>query len=221
MNTTYSNKKKIVNGIIISLAVGFFYLVQAQSSVLEEKIDLLVGEIDRIESAPVSERADVYENGVAILDSIWRSLSTDYLDIIVQEGEPIDSVYKKISAIVEAIKKEEIDQGLLSVGSMNDLLEQFKSLLSLPVLLDFTGQACKACKVMKARLEKINVSFGDRMRIVYVMVNEKKDLTKKYKIMLIPTLVLIDSSGKEIWRLTGEIEEQRLTNKIEEYLKNQ
>ncbi|OGC42259.1 hypothetical protein A2Y85_08095 [candidate division WOR-3 bacterium RBG_13_43_14] len=96
---------------------------------------------------------------------------------------------------------------------------RLKVLLNIPVLVDFTGQACKACKVMKSRLENINKSIGDKIRIVYVLVNEQKDLTKKYKIMLIPTMVLLDATGREVWRLTGEIEEQKLINKIEKYLK--
>lgn len=205
--------------LLLALLTGFLNSILAQPSDLAEKVGQLITEINKVQTIKDGERAPAYQQAVTAMDSIWASSGALYDNIVASEGDIIDSLYKNISVAINSIDHENIDRGIASFVSLKAMLERLASLLNIPVLIDFTGQACKACKVMKGRLENINRSFGDRVRIVYILVNEQKDLTKKYKIMLIPTLVLIDTDGREIWRSVGEIEEPKLINKLEEYLR--
>ena len=50
-------------------------------------------------------------------------------------------------------------------------------------------------------------------------VNKEKELTKKYKILLIPTLIFLDKTGKEVYRKAGLMEEKAMSAKLEELIK--
>jgi len=69
---------------------------------------------------------------------------------------------------------------------------------------------------MKARLPNIASDYKGRIRIVFVNANKEKDLVKKYRIMLIPTLVFIGRSGEEVERHIGDMEERTIRAKLDE-----
>ncbi|MFA5032972.1 MAG: thioredoxin family protein [bacterium] len=89
----------------------------------------------------------------------------------------------------------------------------------MPILMDFGGNRCKNCIITKKRLEKIEKKFRGKAKIISIDVNKEKELTKKYKILLIPTLVFLDKNGKEVYRKTGLMEEKAMSTKLEELTK--
>ncbi|MDD2889827.1 MAG: thioredoxin family protein [bacterium] len=89
----------------------------------------------------------------------------------------------------------------------------------IPMLMDFGGNRCKNCIITKKRLEKIEKKFKGKAKIISIDVNKEKELTKKYKILLIPTLVFLDKTGKEVYRKTGLMEEKAMSTKLEELTK--
>ena len=86
------------------------------------------------------------------------------------------------------------------------------------ILMDFTGNKCKPCKVMKTRLKKLIPEFEGKAKVVFVDVNKERKLTKEYKIRLIPTLVFIDKTGKEVYRWQGEMSEDAVKKKLQELI---
>lgn len=116
--------------------------------------------------------------------------------------------------IIEKVEENKIDDARTGLESIKLSVDKLLEAIALPVLLDFTGAKCKACKIMKARLEKIVKEFNGKVRIVTVDVNKEKDLTKEFKIMIVPTLVFINREGKEVVRFSGEMEERALKAKL-------
>jgi thioredoxin 1 len=97
------------------------------------------------------------------------------------------------------------------------LKERLKFLLiaaDLPVLADFSGNTCKFCKIMKARLTAVAPDYMGKVRIVYINVNVERDLVKIFRVTLIPTLVFIGRDGKEVSRNIGAMEENDLRKKL-------
>jgi thioredoxin 1 len=72
-----------------------------------------------------------------------------------------------------------------------------------PTLAEFGRGTCIPCKEMKPILENLAVEFQDRLNVSIVSVDVYRDLTNYYRIMAIPTQIVFDSKGKEIFRHVG------------------
>ena len=72
-----------------------------------------------------------------------------------------------------------------------------------PTLAEFGRGTCIPCKEMKPILEELAKEYEGKLNVVIVEVDEHRDLTNQYGIMVIPTQIFFDSSGKEITRHIG------------------
>jgi thioredoxin 1 len=72
-----------------------------------------------------------------------------------------------------------------------------------PTLAEFGRGTCIPCKEMKPILENLAIEYQDRLNVPIVSVDEYNDLTNYYKVMAIPTQIIFDSSGKELYRHVG------------------
>ena len=88
---------------------------------------------------------------------------------------------------------------------------------SIPVLIDFWAPWCVPCKMIAPLLEKSADKFKDRLKIVKLNSEENKELADKYQIMSIPSIVMF-SKGKEIGRIAGVMDENRLNEEVEDLL---
>ena len=73
----------------------------------------------------------------------------------------------------------------------------------LPIMVDFGAGTCLPCIQMKPIIEELQRELTARANILLIDVNENPVLTRKYKIMLIPTQIFFDAAGAEIYRHTG------------------
>lgn len=83
----------------------------------------------------------------------------------------------------------------------NPIDEAFKN--KLPTMVDFGAGTCLPCIQMKPIIEELQHELATKANILLIDVNENPVLTRKYKIMLIPTQIFFDATGTEIHRHTG------------------
>jgi thioredoxin 1 len=156
----------------------------------------------------------------------WQAFTGYHEEVFTGELNPIEGTAELFAGITDdivglenAMTAANHDKAQKKAQAILTSIVSLDEKLNLPLLLDFTGPKCKSCKVMKARLTQAAPDFEGRVRIVLVDVNVQKDLTKKYKIMLIPTLVFIDKNGEEIDRHIGQMEETAIRAELADLIK--
>ena len=166
-----------------------------------------------------------YDNAKEMLEDIsefWRDFQIHQSKMFSDEIMQLEQLPGFFSDISEALDtthgyagKNEFTEALRALEFLQGFLPGFVEAINMPVLLDFTGPKCKACKTMKNRLLNIATDYEGKVRIAFVDVNKEKDLVKKYKIMLIPTLIFIARNGEEIERHIGDMEEWMIKTKLD------
>jgi thioredoxin 1 len=220
--------RSVLIGIIcLFLAMPFYFLYAAEEN------ETTSGTASSILEAVTADIGNIIENGAAMgsgdaesiverISKNWETFTDRYDRDPWHQGIEIDSVMKTAAGMLAQAKSDLEKKG---IGGAADAcagaLPLLKTLIlefNKPILADFSGATCKICKIMKTRLAKINEEYKDRIKIIVVDVNKQRELTKQYKIMLIPTLVFIDRSGKEVDRHVGEMEEKAVKTKLNELL---
>jgi thioredoxin 1 len=86
---------------------------------------------------------------------------------------------------------------------VNDSNFEAEVLLSpVPVLVDFFGEHCGPCRMLKPVLVALAESMGNSLKIVAVDVAANERLVNDYRISALPTLIVF-REGKERDRMVG------------------
>jgi thioredoxin 1 len=85
-----------------------------------------------------------------------------------------------------------------------------------PVLIDFHAVWCGPCKMMKPVLKEVAEKVGDKVRIIKIDVDKNPNLSKKFQIRGVPTIMLF-KSGKAVWQRSGVQSTHKLLKVIEEF----
>jgi thioredoxin 1 len=72
-----------------------------------------------------------------------------------------------------------------------------------PRILELGSMRCQACLEMAKVLDALRASQGTKLQVDFIDVFEEPAAADRYKIELIPTQVLFDTAGKEIFRHQG------------------
>ena len=89
---------------------------------------------------------------------------------------------------------------LLEVNEGNFEAEVVKS--DLPVLIDFGAIWCGPCKMLDPLVEELAEELQGKVKIVHVDIDNNPNLTVKFNVMGVPTLMLL-KDGEPIERMTG------------------
>jgi thioredoxin 1 len=85
-----------------------------------------------------------------------------------------------------------------------------------PALYEFGAGYCVSCKEMAKIMAELTATHSDQVEFRLVYVDKEKPLFEQYKIMLIPTQVFLDASGKEVDRHIGALTRDEVIKKLKE-----
>lgn len=85
-----------------------------------------------------------------------------------------------------------------------------------PALYEFGAGYCASCKDMAKVMAELTTTHSDQVEFRMVYVDKEKPLFEQYKIMLIPTQVFLDASGKEVERHIGALTKEEVLRKLKE-----
>lgn len=81
----------------------------------------------------------------------------------------------------------------------------------MPVLVDFWATWCGPCRMLAPVLAEIAEEYGDQIKVGKINVDEERDLTIRFGIESIPT-VLLFKDGKMISKSVGFRTKEQLEN---------
>ena len=86
-----------------------------------------------------------------------------------------------------------------------------------PVLVDFWAEWCVPCHMVSPVVEEIARQFSSKMRAVKLNVDDNPDVTRRFGVMSIPTLMLF-KGGVEIARVVGARGKDALLKEIDPHV---
>ena len=85
------------------------------------------------------------------------------------------------------------------------------------VVVDFWAQWCGPCKILSPIMDNLSETFENKVKIAKVNVDEQPELTTRFKIMSLPT-ILFFKDGEIIEKIAGMRNEADLQKTIERHL---
>lgn len=82
--------------------------------------------------------------------------------------------------------------------------------------LEFGATGCSACKMMEKVMEKVKISYPGEIKVnfINVLLPASQNLMKYYGVVAIPTQVLLNHEGREVFRHTGYYSFDELTEEF-------
>lgn len=87
-----------------------------------------------------------------------------------------------------------------------------------PVLVDFYADWCRPCRIQGPIVDEIGKEMKRKIIVVKVNVDKFPEISAKYEVRGIPSLILFDS-GNLIWKKVGLQEKEMLSASINKHLK--
>lgn len=74
---------------------------------------------------------------------------------------------------------------------------------ALPRLVDLGAGKCIPCKMMKPLFDELIKEYAEQFDVVFIDVWKNREVGSRYGIRVIPTQILYDAKGKELFRHEG------------------
>lgn len=83
-----------------------------------------------------------------------------------------------------------------------------------PQVIKFTSAMCLDCQTMNKIFKEIFPKYEDKITLTEIQVQDNNSFNqeqiKKYNVTLVPTIILLNSQGKQVKRLEGEVPKDQM-----------
>lgn len=85
-----------------------------------------------------------------------------------------------------------------------------------PQVIKFTSAMCLDCQKMNAVFKEIFPKYEGKIVLTEIPVQDGSSFTnsqiEKYNVTLVPTIILLDATGKQVKRIEGAVEKEIMDN---------
>ena len=85
-----------------------------------------------------------------------------------------------------------------------------------PQVVKFTSAMCLDCQTMNKVFKEIFPKYQGKITLTEIQVQDNNSFNqeqiKKYNVTLVPTIILLNSQGKQVKRLEGEVPKEQMDN---------
>ena len=110
------------------------------------------------------------------------------------------------------VKEEEVVRTTNDLCFQEDVLES-----SIPVLVDFWAPWCGPCRMIAPAVEELGRDYQGRTRVVKLNVDENPEVTARYGIASLPTLLLF-KEGRVVDQVVGAASKRVIAAHVEAQL---
>lgn len=86
----------------------------------------------------------------------------------------------------------------------------------LPRMLELGSVNCIPCKMMVPVMDALRQEYGDKLKVEFVDIMQDQAVAEKYRIQSIPTQILFDREGQEVFRHLGFWPKEEIVAKFKE-----
>jgi thioredoxin 1 len=72
-----------------------------------------------------------------------------------------------------------------------------------PLIVEFGGETCIPCMKMQPVLQDLRTRLGKRARVSNFWIQPNPEVARRHQIMVMPTQIIFDAKGREIFRHMG------------------
>ena len=78
------------------------------------------------------------------------------------------------------------------------------------LVVEFGGESCIPCRAMQPILQDLQVALGAKGKVHNFWVQQHMDTSRRFKIIIMPTQIVFDPKGVEVYRHQGFLEKDVL-----------
>ncbi len=97
-------------------------------------------------------------------------------------------------------------------------LERAAREAGVPLVVRFGLDRCMQCIEQGKVFDALAPRYEGQARFRFVHIGREEDMAARYKVLLIPTVVIFDAQGREVFRHVGLVEAPALEAKLREVL---
>lgn len=86
----------------------------------------------------------------------------------------------------------------------------------LPTVLDLGASSCIPCKMMKPIFAELEQSLKGKANVILLEIGDHRDLSRQYRVRVIPTQIFFDTKGEVYWRHEGFLPKEEIIKKLHE-----